>query len=426
VAREGFDRQYLSVKFPVQDGQGNVFGVGGVSVDITERKSMESALRDVIAEQRQADHRKDEFLATLAHELRNPLAPIRYALEIIKSAPGPRETSRAAEMMDRQLQQLTRLVDDLLDVNRIGRGTIEMKKAPVNIGHILDSAIETTLPMIREKMHELTVERPDGDVRVDADLVRMSQVIANLLGNAAKYTKPCGKIRLAAALHGDEVVVSVEDNGIGIEPDLLPCVFDMFARDQRKLRADSGGLGIGLTIAGRLVAMHGGSIAAESDGSGQGSRFFVRLPVCVAQAREPRVADDSVARLPRACGKVLVVDDNVDSAVSLSLLLENLGYETLTAHSGAAALALADEQRPDAILLDIGLPELDGYEVCRMLRERPWARHTMIAAVTGWGQERHRQLSQEAGFDHHIVKPVEPAFLCKLLAARIVRAPAMP
>jgi two-component system CheB/CheR fusion protein len=418
VTRDGFERHYLSVKFPVQDGRGKVYGMGGVSVDITERKRMESALREVIAEQREADHRKDEFLATLAHELRNPLAPIRYGLEIIKASEQNGDSNEAIGMMERQLQQLVRLVDDLLDVNRIGRGAIELQTEITDVAAIVDSAVETSMPLITQNAHRLRIERPEDPIFVYADVVRMSQVVANLLNNAAKYTGPGGEIAVVAERDGDEAVITVEDDGIGIEPEMLERVFGMFVRRERPGRA-GGGLGIGLTIAERLATLHGGSVVAHSGGPGKGSRFSVRLPLAAApsaaeEISPPRCATDR--QEPDSGVVVLVVDDNVDSAVSLSLLLENIGYEALTAHSGAAAVEMATTARPDAALLDIGMPDIDGYEVCRRLRGLDAGRNMLIVALTGWGQEKDRQRSQEAGFDAHFVKPVEPGVLDALLA----------
>jgi PAS domain S-box-containing protein len=391
-------------------------GAVGEFRDITSEKKVEEVMRE-------ADRRKDEFLAVLAHELRNPLAPIRNNLHILKMPGADDATAREArEVIERQVQHLVRLVDDLLDVSRIVRGKIELRKAPIDLATALDRAIETARPAIDSAGHALTVTSPPGPIVLEADLVRLSQVIANLLNNAAKYTEPGGRITLTVRREGDEVVVSVRDTGIGISAEVLPQIFDMFVQADPALGRAQGGMGIGLTLVRTLVEHHGGSVRAVSDGPGKGSEFIVRLPALRGAApRDPADEADGAAPLtaPSAAiggRRILVVDDNIDAAESLAVMLRLHGQNVRVVHSGPAALEAAGGQVPDIVFLDIGMPGMDGYEVARRLRCQRGLDATTIIALTGWGQEEDRRLAREAGFDHHLVKPVEPKVLQQMLA----------
>jgi PAS domain S-box-containing protein len=382
--------------------------------DITERQKLEDELLARAEQLLAADHRKNEFLATLAHELRNPLAPLRSGLEVYRLGWGdPQAIEEARQMMERQLAHMVRLVDDLLDVSRISRGAIELRKERTELKSIVQQAIETSRPIIAQSGHHLAVEIPPGAIYVDADLTRMAQVFSNILNNAAKYTEPGGQIRLVIHREGDEVLVSIRDNGIGIPAQMLPNVFDMFTQVDRSLERSQGGLGIGLSIVKRLVAMHGGMVEAHSDGQGTGSAFVVRLPVVLSVVTPQAGAEDEAAEAGRR--RILVVDDNHDAAKTLAMLLRLKGNEAKTAHDGQEALELATSYRPDVILLDIGMPKLNGYEAARLIRQQPWGKHIMLVALTGWGQDEDRRKSHEAGFDMHLVKPIDPMELDRLL-----------
>jgi signal transduction histidine kinase/ActR/RegA family two-component response regulator len=387
-------------------------GLGGQLGQFIRRGRAEQALRD-------AHRRKDEFLAMLAHELRNPLAPIRNALEVVQAkCPPTPELQWTMDTIDRQLRQMVRLVDDLLDVSRITRGRIELRRQPTTLRAIVETALESSRPVMEEFGHELAVSLPAEPIWVNADPTRMAQVLTNLLNNAAKYTDPGGHVRLSVAREDQEAVVAVRDDGTGIPPDMLRAVFDMFTQVDRSLERSQGGLGIGLTLVQKLVELHGGSVYAQSDGTGQGSEFVVRVPVMAAEpgAHEPAVAAEIKAGTPGG-HRVLVVDDNLDSAKTLAMLMTMLGNEVRTAHDGLQAVEMAAEFRPHVALLDIGLPKLNGYEAARRIRENPLGREIMLIAVTGWGKEEDRCRSQEAGFDHHLTKPVELATLQQLLAS---------
>jgi PAS domain S-box-containing protein len=399
------------------DDGGQAIALATVSQDVTERRRLEDGLRRLAAELSQADRRKDEFLAMLAHELRNPLAPIRNALQVIRFSHDKKANEQAQSMMGRQLAQMVRLVDDLLDVSRISRGTLELRKERVRLSAVVTSAVETSRPMIDYLGHKLTVTLPNETIIVDADLTRLAQVFSNLLNNSAKYMDRGGHIRLTAERRGSDVVVSVKDTGIGIAADHLPRIFEMFSQVECSLERSQGGLGIGLTLVKRLVEMHGGVIDARSDGLGTGAEFAVRLPVVVGATEgltAPSENDEPSA--PKSSLRILIVDDNRDGADSLVMLLRIMGNDTRTAYDGQQGVDAAEEFRPDVILLDIGLPKLNGYEACRRIREQPWGKSVLLIAVTGWGQEDDRQRSREAGFDHHMVKPVDPRALMKLLA----------
>jgi signal transduction histidine kinase len=371
--------------------------------------------RETEAVLREADRRKDEFLATLAHELRNPLAPLRNGLQIMRLARhDPPAVEEARGMMERQLQIMVRLIDDLLDVSRVSRGRIDLLKQRVDLAEVVRSALETSRPLIEASGHELTVVLPSDPVYVEADVARLAQVFANLLNNAAKYTRRGGRLRLAVERQDGAAAISVRDNGVGIPADMLSRIFEMFAQVDRSLEKTQGGLGVGLSLVKRLVEMHGGTVEAHSDGPGMGSELVVRLPVVTPPAEA--VAETGAERPFFTARRILVVDDNVDAAASLALLLEIMGHETRTAHDGLEALDAAAAFRPQAILLDIGMPNLNGYEVCRRLRAQPWGKGLLVVALTGWGQEEDLRHAREAGFDHHLVKPVEPAALQEILA----------
>ena len=354
----------------------------------------------------EADRRKDEFLATLAHELRNPLSPIRNGLDILRASPTAPKAEEIRDMMDRQLSHLVRLVDDLLDVSRVSQGKVELRKEQIALSELLKTAIEASNPLIGAGRHELILDLPDAEVWLDADLTRLSQVVSNLLNNAAKYTPEGGRIVLSARRDRDEVLISVSDNGIGIPADMLPRVFDLFTQVRDNLDRSRGGLGIGLALVKQLVEMHGGSIAAESAGSGKGSSFRLRLPVAAASA--PSVSAEAPSPVSRqdARLKVLVVDDNFDVAQTTGWMIEAIGHDYRLVHESKLAVQTAREYRPDAILLDINMPGMDGYAVCRALREHALFEDTVIIAQTGWGQPQDRASTGESGFDHHLTKPV--------------------
>jgi PAS domain S-box-containing protein len=370
---------------------------------------------------READHRKDEFLATLAHELRNPLAPIRNGLEILRRSGQLSGTAESArDMMDRQLVHLVRLVDDLLDVSRISRGKVDLRLARITLQSVLDHALESSRPAIEASGHQLELHLPQEPLWVEGDLTRLAQVVSNLLNNAAKYTPAGGRIEVRAQSQEGRAVIQVVDNGTGICADMLPRVFDLFAQVDRTLERSQGGLGIGLSLVKKLVELHGGDICAESEGLSQGSRFTVRLPLAAAPgapAMPVAAGTGHCAKSAPPC-RVLVCDDNVDGAESLALMLGLLGHEVRTVHDGPQALAAVAGWRPDVALLDIGLPGLSGYEVAQRLRQDPTLAGLVLVAVTGWGTEDDQRRSAQAGFDHHLTKPVEAAALEAVLARR--------
>ena len=395
--------------------------------EVAERRRGEEKLRELndTLEQRvthrtealrEADRRKDEFLATLAHELRNPLAPIRNALEILRlNGPMPPVLKSTSEIIDRQLQQMTRLIDDLMDVSRINQGKIQLKREDVELATVLQAAVESSRPLIERSGHELTVVIPGNSVVIDADLTRLSQVFLNLLNNSAKYMDPGGRIEIRAEQQGSDVEVTVKDSGIGIPADKLPTIFEIFSQVESALSRSQGGLGIGLCLVKRLVEMHGGRIEARSDGIGKGAEFIVRLPVVVKRSMRRSSVNPEVA-ICKSSLRILVVDDNRDNADTLAMMLKEMGNDTCTVYDGEQALAAQQAYLADVILLDIGLPKMNGYEVCRQIRQQNEFKNLVIIAQTGWGQEQDRQLTHEAGFDYHMVKPVDPTALIKLLA----------
>ncbi|MDI3287148.1 GAF domain-containing protein [Polyangium sp. 15x6] len=359
-------------------------------------------------ELRDQDRRKDEFLATLAHELRNPLAPIRTGLTLLQMARDEAQARRIREMMERQVGHMVRMVDDLLDVSRITRGKVELRKERVELGAVLESALETSRPLIEAAGHVLSVSLPTEPLFLSADPTRLSQILANLLNNAAKYTPAGGRIHVAAAREGAHVVVRVEDTGVGIPAEMLPKVFDMFTQVGRSIERAQGGLGIGLTLVRRLVELHGGTVEAASDGPSRGSIFTVRLPLGAAEeAKAVGPSGDAPAKGAVSSLKVLVVDDNVDGAESLAELLQLTGHTTEVAHTGPSALVAARAFEPDVVFLDIGLPGMTGYEVAQRLRAEDELGRVVLVALTGWGTEEDRRQAREAGFDYHLTKPVD-------------------
>ncbi|HWI37271.1 MAG TPA: ATP-binding protein [Burkholderiales bacterium] len=372
--------------------------------------------RDYLREREEADQRKDEFLAMLAHELRNPLAPIRNTISILRLSNGKQPASQLWEMMERQVGHMVRLVDDLLEVSRITRGKIELRKDRVELSLVIASAVETSRPLVEAGNHRLSITLPGDSLVVEGDATRLAQVFANLLNNAAKYTDPGGEISLSAAREEGQVVVRVRDNGIGIAAEALPRIFDMFMQAGLPGRNVQPGLGIGLTLAKSLVELHEGSISATSAGPGQGSEFIVRLPLATAPA-STTARDAPQASAGQRRRRVLIVDDNRDAADSLGALLQVLGAEVRVVHSGPSALETLERFRPEIAFLDIGMPEMDGYEVARRIRGMQEWRDLRLVALTGWGQERDRRQSKAAGFDHHLIKPADVSALQAVLDA---------
>jgi signal transduction histidine kinase len=370
---------------------------------------------------READRHKDEFLAMLAHELRNPLAPIHNAVQLMrKSNLPPAQASWARDVIERQVRHLTRLVDDLLDVSRITRGKINVNRESLELAAIVARAVETVQPMLARQNHELLIDVTPEPVYVEGDLTRLTQIVGNILSNAIKYTDAGGRIELKGGVVGERVEICVRDNGIGIDPVALPAVFDLFTQASRSTEQAQAGLGIGLALVKRLVELHGGEVEARSEGLGRGSEFVVRLPRLL---RDPHAAAgnaEAAAAAPKAAApsrRILVADDNVDALDSLGELLTSAGHETHKAADGLQALDAAIRLRPELILLDIGMPGLDGYEVARRVRALPWGRDVTLVALTGWGQDSDRRSSKEAGFDAHWVKPLELNRLWSLLEA---------
>jgi PAS domain S-box-containing protein len=372
----------------------------------------------LLNELKEADRRKDEFLATLAHELRNPLAPLRNAAELLRfETPAERELHWGRDVIERQVDSLTRLIDDLLDISRINRNKLELRTQRVGLAEVIAMAVESSRPLIDERRHALTVDLPSPPVYLDGDLVRLAQVFLNLLNNAAKYTEPGGRIWLIGEQQGSDVVVRVKDTGVGIPAEKLSSVFELFFQVDGSLERSQGGLGIGLSLVRRLVELHGGRVKAHSEGVGKGSELTVCLPALAEMptAMPSREPDDN--RRPRSTSarRVLVVDDNRDSADSLAMLLGLSGNDVATAYDGLEALEVAERLRPDVVLLDIGMPKLNGYETCRRIRAEPWGQRMVLIALTGWGQEQDRRRTGDAGFDAHVVKPVDPNALLTLL-----------
>ena len=383
----------------------------GITMDITERKHAEEALRE-------ADRQKDDFIATLAHELRNPLAPIRNAVELLRRT-GQRDPQVVwcRDVIERQVVQMAHLLDDLLDVSRMTHGQFHLRDESLQLATVVERAIEIAQPIVEAAGHALSVELPEQPVALRGDLTRLAQVISNLLINAAKYTSAGGRIRLAAAVQGDGVAITVQDNGIGIEERQLPRIFEMFGQVESALGRSQGGLGIGLSLAKGLVELHGGRIEARSAGLGEGSEFVVHLPI----DRRPQAADAPVppvtANTP-ARYRLLVADDLREIADSLAKVFELMGHTVAVAYDGEEAVRRVDAFRPDVALLDLGMPKLNGYDACRQIRATAWGRGMTLIAQTGWGQDEDRRRTREAGFDHHVLKPIDPGALLALFPRR--------
>jgi len=400
-----------------------------VFFELYRQRQQIAAQRDELkarsAELEEADRRKDEFLATLAHELRNPLAPLRHGLDVLRRKPDGESAEDIRAMMDRQLTQMVRLIDDLLDVSRISQGKIELRRERLQAAEIVRLALEASRPLIENHGHSLTVDVPDAAIWLDADPTRMAQVLGNLLNNAAKYTPEGGHVGLSLRAENGEAVIAVSDNGLGIPPAMQSRIFQLFTQIEDHSVHAKGGLGIGLALAQQLVEMHGGSIGAHSGGAGHGSTFTLRVPLAAPAVGEAMAPDapEPVANRPL---KVLVVDDNAMIAMSMGWMLEEMGHDFQVVNDGREALEAARDYRPDAILLDIGLPVMDGYEVCRAFRQDEAFRKTLIVAQTGWGQDRDKELAIQAGFDHHLVKPVAYEALEQLLIAHAPGRQAQP
>lgn len=380
--------------------------------EMTERQAAEDALR-------LADRRKDEFLATLAHELRNPLAPLLNSLNILRSPQqDPVVHDRAQSVMERQLKQMVRLVDDLLDVSRITTGKLAISKVCIDIQSVIRDAVESSSTFIKERGHELTLDIPEEPVYINADPIRLAQVFSNLLNNSAKYTNPGGSIQFAASVINDGVLFTITDNGIGIEPDMLNNIFDMFTQVDQTLERAQAGLGVGLALARHLVELHGGQLQVSSPGTGCGSTFSLRLalaePPASASTRTSQSTDSSGQRR-----RVLLVDDNVDFVSTLKILLSTMGHDIRIAHDGVTAQSVAREFQPEFAFLDIGMPGMNGYDLARHLRQSPETANAILVAVTGWGQDKDRQLSKSAGFNHHLVKPVELSQVMEIIEAGV-------
>lgn len=406
---EGEWRWLKSYALPWFTATDKYAGHVGISIDITETVAAETALLE-------ADRRKDEFLATLAHELRNPLAPIVNALTLISSPGGETQVPRLLPVINRQVNYMVRLVDDLLEISRITSGKVELQQRPIDLATVLRNAVEASMPQIEEKELELSTSITDTPLIVYGDTVRLEQIFTNLLNNAVRYTGKGGRIWLTARQEDNKAVISVKDNGIGILRGMLPRLFDMFAQERRNGVGTQEGLGIGLNLVDRLVQMHGGSVEATSEGKDKGSEFTVRLPL--SQTATDEESDQSEKVVPGQGGlRVLVVDDNQDAAEVLCMLLQSLGVDVKAVDSGPAALATIPDYLPNVILMDIGMPGMDGNEVARRIREQPQFSNIKLIALTGWGQEKDRRLSHESGFDHHLTKPVNFKVLTELIAS---------
>jgi len=371
-----------------------------LQVEIAERRRAEARLTE-------ADRRKDEFLATLAHELRNPLAPIQSALNVHKLEAEPDARRQLIGIIERQVHLLARLVDDLLDVARITRGKLDLRRQNVRVHDLLAAAIETARPLVDASGHTLVAEVADGDVVLFADAQRLSQVFANILNNACKYTAPGGRIELQARAAAGQLAVTVRDNGIGLTAEQCEHIFDLFVQADASLERSRGGLGIGLTLVRQLVQMHGGQVEVRSEGLGRGSEFTIRIPIAAEFTATPADAAPAVAAVVERPLRVLIVDDNHDGADMLALTLSIMGHQVATVYEPLEAVAAAESFRPDVAFLDIGMPTLNGYELAALIRPQPWASRLLLVALTGWGQEENRQRSAAAGFDEHLVKPIE-------------------
>jgi PAS domain S-box-containing protein len=401
---------YVATKFLLRDLSGEAYALCGISTDITSQKRVEDALRA-------ANRTKDIFLATLSHELRNPLAPIRQSARLLQMENlGAAEAKRARDIIDRQAGHMSRLLDDLLDVSRITRGSLELRKESVDLATSVDAALEIVRPLIEARRHNVTFDLPRNALRIDADAARLAQILANLLTNAGKYTQEGGTIRVQVGREGYEAVVRVIDNGPGISEDALPRIFEMFSQGKSERQHAEGGLGIGLALVRGLVSLHGGTIEARSEGPGQGSEFIVRLPIGQDASLSVGASLPAEASQSGAPREILIADDNRDAADSLRIMLEGDGHRVHAVYDGRAALDAAEALRPEIALLDIGMPELTGHEVAEHIRSRPWGADVTLVALTGWGQTHDKQRATDAGFDHHVTKPMDPDRLRQLIA----------
>jgi PAS domain S-box-containing protein len=406
ISAGGAERPIHDSAAPVRDDRGSITGVVLVFRDDTDRRRYEQQLVE-------ANRRKDEFLAMLAHELRNPLAAIRSAVEVLDMPGAEDDRQWASQVIGRQIHHLTRLLDDLLDVSRITRGLIEVRKQLIDACLVINQAIESVRPQIDDGKHRLEVSISPQILRLEADPVRLEQVLVNLLSNAAKYTAAGGRIELSAQHAEDQIIFRVTDTGMGIAPETLPHIFDLFAQGERTLARSEGGLGVGLTIVKKLMELHGGSVSARSEGVGQGSEFIVRLPA--AERPSPAESIPATPTAERPGSRILIVEDNKDLARGMARLLKLLGHKVQLAHDGPEGIEAARVSRPEVILLNIGLPNLDGYYVARVLRQEVGLTDALIIAITGYGQEEDRRHSQEAGIDHHLTKPVDLKTIAELI-----------
>ena len=422
----GVDGRYhhvLAQGVPIRDADGRIQRWAGINLDISRLKNTERALLE-------ADRRKDEFLATLAHELRNPLAPIRNAVRILDSnAADERQRKWGRAMTSRQVQRMALLLDDLLDMSRITRGQLELKKDYVDLKAVIGVAVETARPLIDAKRHQLVVNLPAENIRLEADPLRLSQVIGNLLTNAAKYTDPEGRIELDARIANAELLIAIRDNGIGLGEEVIPALFTMFSQVNSAIDRAEGGLGIGLALVKGLVSLHGGRVEVRSEGLGRGSEFIIHLPHKLLVPAETR--EESTAAAPAASPitrreRLLVADDNRDAAESLGMVLRFMGYEVEVACSGAEALEIAARDKPRAAIIDLGMPGMSGHEVAQRMRREAWGQHALLIALTGWGQEQDKLAARAAGFDDHLTKPVDPEEIGRVLARHLGRSQADP
>jgi PAS domain S-box-containing protein len=410
-----FDRMQQACRVVPLVNDGAVNGTVTVIEDVTERVAYETELRERVEALREADRRKDEFLATLAHELRNPLAPIRNALQIMQLTADATTHGKARDLIDRQIGHMVRLVDDLMEVSRITRGKVSLHALRIDLRTVVNTALETSRPLIEAARHELSVSLPSKPLYVDGDLTRLAQVVSNLLNNAAKYTLSGGQIGITVNKSGGQAVLRVEDNGLGISSEMLPRIFELFTQVDHSLERSQGGLGIGLALVKKLIEMHHGSVDGHSEGLGKGAAFTVRLPL--SPEEKPSMPEQGIsAKLPKSDKRrVLVVDDNIDAATSLASVLQLSGHEVHSVHDGVSAIAAAEEFRPNIILMDIGMPGLNGYDACRRIRSEPWGDCMILVALSGWGQEDDRLRATEVGFNLHLTKPIDSTALKDVL-----------
>jgi two-component system CheB/CheR fusion protein len=418
--RDGTPVSVLVATAPILDGAGRVVGISHIVQDMTNQVEARREVQRLLRDLREADRRKDTFIATLAHELRNPLAPIRNAAAVLRFAPDlDPKLEWCRDVIDRQVKHMGALLEDLLDVSRLTRDTILLRWDRVELGTVIVQAVETTRHLIEARRHKLALDLPSEPIEVEGDLTRLVQIFANLLSNAAKYTPPGGDIRVQAVRHQSEVIVSVRDSGIGLDPGHIDKLFELFSQIDPEAEASAGGLGIGLALVKGLVERHRGTVIAHSEGPGKGSEFVVTLPTATSTA----VAKERAAISRRQDGsrdrsrRLLVVDDNVDAAESMAIVLRMEGYEVRTSHDGETAIAIATDFRPQVILLDLGMPKMNGFDVARRIRREPWGQDVVLVACTGWGQPEDRRRSKAAGFDHHLVKPVSPETVVDLVDA---------